>query len=286
MRAFQAELRASREILPGQWLQTFHAPALAASVQAGQFVHVRTPDLSGLVLRRPLSVNTFDRNAGELSLHFRLNGVASAAQWLVRMHPPERVEIAGPLGRGWEVDTRSRHLLLVAGGLGIRGVRSLVDEALAEGRRVALLFGARTAAEVYPSSLLPEEVEYVVSTDDGSLGHHGPVTDLVPGYEAWADQAFAAGPEAMLAALAKLAQGRSARLGVAKLGRRRGGRTVPAGSAQARRAAWLQVTVDQNMGCALGTCLGCVVMGRAGPLRACREGPVFASGELAWGDGE
>lgn len=282
MRSLQAELRASRQILPGQWLQTFHAPWLAVGVQAGQFVHVRTPDRSGLVLRRPLRVNTFDRTAGEISLHFRATGIGSPTQWLARMHPPERLEIAGPLGRGWEVDPRSRHLLLVAGGLGICGVRSLVDEALAEGRRVALLFGARTAAGVYPSSLLPEEVEYVVATDDGSLGHHGPVTDLVPAYEAWADQAFAAGPQRMLGVLAKLAEGRSARLGVARLGRKRGARAAPAGSAQARRAAWLQVAVEQTMGCAVGACLGCVVMGLHGPLRACREGPVFASAEVAW----
>jgi dihydroorotate dehydrogenase electron transfer subunit len=282
MRAFEVELRASREILRGQWLQTYHAPGLAAGVQAGQFVHVRTPDVSGLVMRRPLSVNTFDRAAGEVSLHFRAGSVGSGTQWLARMRPPERLQIAGPLGRGWDVDPRSRHLLLIAGGYGIACVRPLVDEALAEGRRVALLFGAGTAADVYPSSLLPEEVEYVVATDDGSLGHHGPVTDLLPAYEAWADQAFAAGPRPMLAALARMALGRSARLGVARLGRKRGTRAAPAGSSQARRASWLQIGVEQSMGCAAGTCLGCVVMGVDGPLRACREGPVFASAELAW----
>jgi len=57
-----------------------------------------------------------------------------------------------------------------------------------------VLFGAQSASHVYPSSLLPDEVEYVVATDDGSLGHHGFVTELVTEYEAWADQAFACGP--------------------------------------------------------------------------------------------
>ena len=82
------------------------------------------------------------------------------------------------------------------------GVRMLADEAIRDGRQVTLLFGAASAREVYPSSLLPDEVEYVVATDDGSLGHHGYVTELVPDYEAWADQAFACGPAPMLAALA------------------------------------------------------------------------------------
>ena len=93
------------------------------------------------------------------------------------------------------------------------GVRMLADEAIRDGRQVTLLFGAASAREVYPSSLLPDEVEYIVATDDGSLGHHGYVTDLVADYEAWADQAFACGPAPMLAALARLAAGRRDRLG-------------------------------------------------------------------------
>jgi len=92
------------------------------------------------------------------------------------------------------------------------------------------------------------------------------------------------GGAGMLAALARQAEGRRGRLGVAKLGRKRGGgRTDPVGSPAARRRAFLQVSMEQNMGCAVGACLGCVVMSTTGvPQRVCREGPVFASEELAW----
>ena len=88
----------------------------------------------------------------------------------------------------------------------------------------------------------------------------------------------------MLAALARLAAGRRERLGVAKLGRKRGGgRTDPVGSPAARRKSFLQVSMEQNMGCAVGACLGCVVMSASGqPQRVCREGPVFAAEELDW----
>jgi dihydroorotate dehydrogenase electron transfer subunit len=190
----------------------------------------------------------------------------------------------GPLGRPFEVDPRSQHLLLVAGGLGMAGVRMLADEAIRDGRQVTLLFGGASLREVYPSSLLPDEVEYVVATDDGSMGHHGFVTELLPEYEAWADQAFACGPAPMLAALARLAAGRRERLGVANLGRKRGGgKPDPIGSPAARRKAFLQVSMEQNMGCAVGACLGCVVMSVTGtPQRVCREGPVFASDEIQW----
>lgn len=285
MRLAAAELVDSREILPGQWLQAYHAPELAVGSRAGQFVHVRTGDFSGMVLRRPFSLNTADPATGIVTIHFRVIG--RGTEWFTRLRPGDEIDLLGPLGRPFEVDPRSHHLLLVAGGLGIAGVRMLADEAIRAGRQVTLLFGAASSHEVYPSTLLPDEVEYVVATDDGSLGHPGFVTELIPEYEAWADQAFACGPAPMLAALARLAEGRRDRLGVAKLGRRRGGgKASPAGSPAARRKAFLQVSMEQNMGCAVGACLGCVVMGSSGtPQRVCREGPVFAAEEIAWEGG-
>jgi dihydroorotate dehydrogenase electron transfer subunit len=280
MRLVSAELVESRQILPGQWLQSFHAPGLASGSRAGQFVHVRTGDYSGLVLRRPFSINTADPVTGTITIHFRT--VGRGTEWMSRVREGERLDILGPLGRPFEVDPRSRHLLLVAGGMGIAGVRMLADEAVRDGRQVVLLFGAASISHVYPSSLLPDEIEYVVATDDGSLGHSGLVTELLPQYEAWADQAFACGPHSMLKRLAELAAGRRERLGVARLGRKGGGRSDPLGSTAARRKAFLQVSMEQNMGCAVGACLGCAVIGVEGPQRVCREGPVFASDEIAW----
>ena len=282
MRLAAAELVDSREILPGQWLQAYHAPGIANGSRAGQFVHIRTGDYSGMVLRRPFSINTADPATGIVTIHFRVIG--RGTEWFTRLRHADPIDLLGPLGRPFEVDPRSRHLLLIAGGLGMAGVRMLADEAIRDGRQVTLLFGATSAREVYPSSLLPDEVEYVVATDDGSLGHRGFVTDLVPQFEGWADQAFACGPMPMLRALARLAEGRRGRLGVAALGRKRGGgRADPVGSTGARRKTFLQVSMEQNMGCAVGACLGCVVMGVGGtPQRVCREGPVFASDELAW----
>ena len=282
MRLVGAELIEAREILPGQWLQTYHAPALATGSRAGQFVHVRTGDLAGFVLRRPFSINTADVATGTISIHFRTIG--RGTEWFTHLRPGDTIDMLGPLGRPFEVDPRSQHLLLIAGGLGMAGVRSLADEAIRDGRQVTLLFGAASARDVYPTSLLPDEVEYVIATDDGSVGHHGYVTDLIPAYEAWADQAFACGPEPMLQALARLAATRSNRMGVARLGRKRGGgRAIPAGSPAARRKAFLQISMEQRMGCAVGACLGCVVMATSGtPQRVCREGPVFASDEIDW----
>ena len=153
MRLAAAELVEHREILPGQWLQAYHAPDLAAGSRAGQFVHVRTGDLSGMVLRRPFSLNTADPSTGIVTIHFRVIG--RGTDWFTRLRPGDPVDLLGPLGRPFEVDPRSRHLLLVAGGLGMAGVRMLADEAIRDGRQVTLLFGAASAREVYPSTPAP-----------------------------------------------------------------------------------------------------------------------------------
>jgi dihydroorotate dehydrogenase electron transfer subunit len=276
-----AELVERRDVLPGQRVDTFHAPSIASAARAGQFVELLAPDDDGLILRRPAAIGTVDPATGSVSLH---------VEYPVRPGPVDRlgigdrVSVAGPLGRPFEIDPRAHHLLVIAAGAAIARVRMLIDTAIRDGRQVTLLFGATGARAVYPSTLLPDEVEYVVATEDGSLGFAGSVSDLVPDYEAWADQAFAAGPRTLLADLARLATTRRARMGVARLGRKRGGgRQDPTGSPAARRRAFLQVALQHEIGCAAATCLGCVVEGAgSGLLRVCREGPVFAAEELEW----
>ena len=71
---------------------------------------------------------------------------------VTRLRHGDPIDLLGPLGRPFEVDPRSRHLLLIAGGLGMAGVRMLADEAIRDGRQVTLLFGATSAREVYPSN--------------------------------------------------------------------------------------------------------------------------------------
>lgn len=239
-------------------------------------MHVLAPRRAGLLLAA-VPVAGFDRARGTIELH----SVADAPQGtgLADLRAGDGALLDGPLGRGFEIDSRSRYLLVVTDGPGYARVRAVVDEAVAGGRQVTVLFGASSVTHVLPSSLLPDEAEYIVATQDGSLGHHGAVTDLVPSYEAWADQCLAAGDGPMLQRMATLARGRDGRMGVARLGRRRG-RSPGRGAADARRKSWLQVALPHDAGCALGVCLGCVAAGADGPLRVCREGPAFATAEL------
>ena len=164
------------------------------------------------------------------------------------------------------------------------GVRMLADEAIRDGRQVTLLFGAASAREVYPSTLLPDEVEYVVATDDGSLGHHGFVTELVPTTRPGPTRRSPAGRTRCSLPSPVWSTGRRERLGSrSSAGSGAAGSRIRPDRPHARRKAFLQVSMEQTMGCAVGTCLGCVVMGASGtPQRVCREGPVFAADEVAW----
>ena len=213
-----------------------------------------------MVLRRPFSINTADPATGIITIHFRVIG--RGTEWFTRLRPGDEVDLLGPLGRPFEVDARSRHLLLVAGGLGMAGVRMLADEAIRDGRQVTLLFGAASAREVYPSQpaagrgrvrrrhrrrlAWPPRVRDRARPDVRGMGR--------PGVR------VRAGADARRPRAACRRSPGTARRGASSGRKRGGGKPEPAGSPAARRKAFLQVSMEQNMGCAVGACLGCVVM--------------------------
>ena len=147
---------------------------------------------------------------------------------------------------------------MVAGGSGIAPLVALAEEAVAKELSVTLLFGARSADLVFPAELLPPEVEYVVATDDGSMGHHGLVTGLLAEYLGWADAVYACGPHAMFLSMLDIMR--------------------DAGTGKS-----VQVSLEENMACGVGACFGCVVETRRGEMKSvCEDGPVFEMRDLVW----
>jgi len=254
----------NEQVLPGVYLLRLRAPELASAGRPGQFVMVRCAEEGSYdpLLRRPLALHRLDRAAGEVELLVRVAGRGTA--WLAVRQPGDPLDILGPLGRGFELDRRTRNLLLVAGGMGIAPLRAAADEGLARGCAVTLVLGARTRGELYPPALLPPPVEVHLATDDGSCGPACLVTDLLSdpetGLLSWADQLLACGPRLMLQALAPIV---------------RAGRFRP-------RAGFAQVSLETAMACGVGACLGCVVQTRKGYQRVCQEGPVFDLRDIAW----
>ena len=241
-------------------LISFAAPeGLVASARAGQFVEIlcRSDESFDPLLRRPYSIYSADPGKGELSILVRPYGRGS--RWLCQQPVDALLDVLGPLGNTFEITPKSRNLLMVAGGVGAAPLAMLANAAVRDGLSVTYLMGAMTADGLLTSRLLPGQVEYVVATDDGSQGHRGFVTDLVPDYLRWADQVFACGPEAMFRSL----------------------RSVVLANRFGKHPA-VHVSVERAMACGVGACLGCVVETRSGMKASCVEGPVFDMDQLVW----
>ncbi len=259
-REFIGAITSVEAVMGDSVLISFSAPAnLVSTVRAGEFVEIlcRSAWSTDPLLRRPFSVYHADPARSEMTILVRPYGRGSA--WLTAQPVSTELDVLGPLGNTFTVSPKSKNLLMVAGGVGAAPLRILAAEAVRSGRNVTWLLGAMNADGLLAASHLPGEVEYIVATDDGSAGHHGFVTDLVPQYLRWADQVFACGPEPMFRSLHR------------EVLAHRFGDSPP-----------VQLSVERTMACGVGACLGCVVETRHGMRASCVDGPVFDMDELVW----
>lgn len=259
-REFEGDVVALEPVMGDSTLLTVRVPFPAvAETRPGRFFDLLCrPDGSyDPLLRRPYSVFGSDPAKGLLTFLVRPFGRGS--QWLTRRRLGDPLELLGPLGNSYTLDPKGRNLVMVAGGVGVAPLVLLAHEAVASGRNVAFLLGATDASGLLAAAYLPSAVEYVVATDDGSKGHRGFVTDLVADYVRWADQVFACGPEPMYRSL------RNALLPL-RIGKR----------------PRVQVSMEREMACGLGACLGCVVETRRGMQTSCVQGPVFDMDDILW----
>jgi dihydroorotate dehydrogenase electron transfer subunit len=166
-----------------------HAPEIAASVRAGQFVNLGWA--SGPLLRRPFSVY---RAQGE-HIEIILKAVGVGTAQLLSMTPGDRLSCLGPLGHGFDFGAGPRSVLLVSGGLGVAPMPLAAREAASLGMRVTWVHGARSADELCSES---DGDQVIWATDDGSRGFAGNAVAAAPD----ADLVLACGPNRMLAAVA------------------------------------------------------------------------------------
>jgi dihydroorotate dehydrogenase electron transfer subunit len=255
MRLFNARVVDNEQIMPATHILTLQDAQAARAASPGQFLHLRCGDDYDPLVRRPMSIY---RTEGD-TLQLMIRNVGEGSSRLVNLEPGDQLDCLGPLGRGFRLDPGASNLLMVGGGYGVAPLVGLAERAIAKGMTVAVAVGAATSELVFPTRLLPPEVEYLVATDDGTAGHSGFVTDLVPSRLEWADVVYACGPLAMMATLARIMRERTPR--------KRG-----------------QVAMEERMGCAMGVCLGCCIETNRGPERVCTEGPVFDINRIVWRD--
>ncbi|MEI6156336.1 MAG: hypothetical protein WCP88_03930 [bacterium] len=262
------ELLAIGELAPGRITLEFRAPALIASLRPGHALHVVRPESGGYRLRRVAPVSRIDllRGSVEVALQPRADGGQDA---LAGLRIGEIIELIGPIGQPILINKATMRLLLIVDGEGFAWVRALAIAATSAGISVTMLQQAETAGDLPPASLLPDMVEIVVATGDGSIGHRGGVADLLAEYVSWADQAIVAGGAEIRAAATSAAYRRRTVDRTTASGKPARARTASAGD----RAPWLQALLSHEIGCGIGACGGCTVASRDGQVRLCREGP-------------
>ena len=236
---------------PAWWRLVLDGPELAAHLTPGQFLLLRCADPFTTYLRRPIFPAPLEK--GQLELLLRPEPDPGLA-WLSTRQPGDELDVIGPLGRGFPTPEQARNLLLVSDGQALSPLLGRMNRAVAAGLAVTLLLGGQRAAALYPLDRLPPAVEVQLSTLDGSAGHRGPLTALLPDLLRWADAVCAVGSTALYRALKN---------GVAAV-------RLP------DETGFLYGLVAEGLlPCGVGTCLACTVPAADGWWLACADGPVF-----------
>ncbi|MBT3375392.1 MAG: dihydroorotate dehydrogenase electron transfer subunit [Lentisphaerae bacterium] len=251
----------TNSVLQGDYYQiVLAAPDLAATVQPGQFVHIRLPGFEHRVLRRPFSVCDADTETGTLTVVYKVVGEGTAH--LARVVAGSQVNVLGPLGIGFSRPSIDSRPVIVAGGYGCAATYLL---ARISALPPVCLLGGRSAGDI----LLVDRFEALgcdvrVSTDDGSQGHRGRVTELLEpalAGEGPFGPVYACGPNPMLRAVSAI---------------------------MLTRGEDAEVSLDHVMCCGVGACFACVVRLKADThdgwkyVRTCLNGPVFKASDICW----
>ena len=216
----------------------------SAIVNPGQFVDIQ---VKGHFLRRPFSVCDWDKET--VTVVYRTIG--KGTKDLAAAVPGEGLDVLTGLGNGFDTSVSGNTPLLVAGGSGVPMMYALAKKLLADGKKVTAVLGYRSAHDIF----LADDIRHLgvnvhITTEDGSLGTKGFVTDVMKDLDY--SYFYTCGPEAMFEAIDKVAKTSG------------------------------QFSFEARMGCGYGACMGCTCETKYGAKRICKDGPVLVREEIVW----
>jgi dihydroorotate dehydrogenase electron transfer subunit len=249
------------------YAMTIVAPGVAELAKPGQFVTIAVggPD-TGMLLRRPFSIYQIRERGvygGTVEIVFSIEGRGTS--WLAARQQHESIDVVGPLGRPFSLPREPATCVLVGGGYGTAPLFPLAEALRARGCRVDFVIGAAREEKLF-GALDAKRISatLTVTTDDGSVGYKGRVSDVLPDVLAAtkADVVYACGPMAMLRAVSMVA--------------------ADSGTA-------CQIAVEELMACGIGICMTCVLPvigddGQTRMVRSCVDGPVFHGDRVRFDD--
>lgn len=233
---------------------TVFAPLCSANAKPGQFANILIP---GKTLRRPISICDIDAERGLLVFVFEIRG--DGTRILSEMNEGAEIDILAPLGNGFTLADADKKVIFVGGGI---GVPPLLAGAKKFGKNASVLLGFRNKdAVILATDFAKTGAEVKIATDDGSLGYHGFVTDLLK--ESLAKEkvnaVYSCGPMPMLKLIAGICE---------------------------ENDVECQVSLEERMGCGIGACLVCACKIKTANgdtyKHVCKDGPVFNAKEVEW----
>ena len=279
----KAEIIENRELLSGTYYQlSLKAERIARVSKPGQFLHIKVNQGISPLLRRPFSIHRVRKQ--NLDILYKVKG--RGTEILSQRKRGQYLDIIGPLGKGYKLPAKGAKIILVAGGIGIASLYFLAEKiapppkpggctpASGEGEReggLVVLIGGKSKEDILCEDKFKRlGGEVKISTEDGSLGRKGLVTDLLEeeilqltlqsDFVAFNSKPstvlYACGPMEMLKEIAKIARS---------------------------RRIFCQVSLEEHLACGVGACQGCVIRVKGERYkRVCKDGPVFNSKEIAW----
>jgi dihydroorotate dehydrogenase electron transfer subunit len=246
---------------PGYYRLTVLAPEVATLAKPGQFIQIRIAALecNDPLLPRPISIFRINETTNKVSLIYKVIGRGTSM--IAGLKPGELVEILGPIGNGFTLPDNAYNIALIAGGVGMPPLFCFAEYVKQHSdcrSRIALFYGGRKDRDLLELDLWGQtQVGLFIATEDGSMGERGFVTEtfIKEHRRQRFDYIAACGPQVMLQAVQKIAlvEGISG-----------------------------QLSLEANMACGVGACLGCTCETNQGYKRVCVDGPVFPMQEVVW----
>lgn len=220
----------------------------------GQFAEVRVDKSQTTFLRRPISINYIDREKNELWLLIQL--VGDGTRTLAKVNPGETINIVAPLGNSFSVPQQTeKKLLLIGGGVGTAPMLFLGSYLRENGFTPNFLLGARSEKDVLQLPEFRKQGNTYITTEDGTLGEKGYVTQHSILKSETFDSIYTCGPKPMMMAVAAYAK---------------------------MNHISCEVSLENTMACGIGACLCCVENTTEGHICVCKEGPVINIEKLTW----
>lgn len=247
-------VQATEQLSDRHWLMRLRSSSALPEMHPGQFLQVHIDDSPTTYLRRPISINMVDYERNEILL--LVAAIGEGSRHLVRRKPGDKVNCLLPLGNSFTMPrSTDERFLLVGGGVGIAPMLFLGKRLVELGVRPSFLLGARTADELLEKDMFSELGDLYLTTEDGSEGEKGYVTNHSILKEKRFDRIATCGPKPMMMSVARYAT---------------------------QNDIACEVSLENDMACGLGACLCCVEDTTDGHICVCTEGPVLNIKKLLW----